>query len=96
MTRERDRPPRYTHEAGGWPGDGAALFTGWIERKVAAGELAVADPRATAVVLLDALYQFWLQRTAETEEPYGVDAERFLEAWVELVAGLRTSAVEQS
>lgn len=91
MVRERDHPPRYTHEPGGWPGDGAAFMTAWLDAKVAAGELEVADPRATAVVLLDALFQFWLQRNAETDEPYGVHAERFLDAWVALVAGLRTA-----
>ena len=91
MVRERDRPPRYTHEAGGWPGDGAAFLTAWLEAKAAAGELAVTDPRATAVVLLDALFQFWLQRTAETDTPYGVDAEGFLNAWVALIAGLQPS-----
>lgn len=89
MTREAERPSRYTHDPGGWPGDGAAFLSAWLEAKVAAGELVVADPRATAVVLLDALYQFWLQRTAETDTPYGVDAERFLDAWVALVAGLQ-------
>lgn len=89
MTRETERPSRYTHDPGGWPGDGAAFLTTWFEVKVAARELVVADPRAMAVVLLDGLYQFWLQRTAESDTPYGVDAERFLDAWVTLVAGLR-------
>lgn len=89
MTRESERPARYTHDAGGWPGDGPAFFTAWLESKVDAGELVVADPRATAVVLLDALTDYWLQRQTESDQPYDVEIERFLDAWVELIAGLQ-------
>ena len=89
MVRERDqRPSTYTHEPSGWPGDGPAFVAAWLEAKVESAELAVRDPRATALALLDALTFFWLQRATESETPYGVDDERFLDAWVEMVAGL--------
>lgn len=89
LTREIERPARYTHDAGGWPGDGLVFLTGWLDAKVAAGELVVADTRATAVVLVDALIDFWLQRQTESDEPYGVSTDRFLAAWLELVDGRR-------
>lgn len=89
MTREADRPSRYTHDADGWPGDGYAFVTGWLDAKVTAGELVVADTRATAVVLMDAIVNYWLQRQTESERPYGVDPDRFLDAWIELIARLR-------
>ena len=91
LTRESERPSRYTHDPDGWPGDGYAFVTTWLDSKVAAGELAVSDSRATAIVLMDAVVNYWLQLQTESEEPYGVDADRFLDAWVELIAGLRTS-----
>src|SRR5436190_14868024 len=54
MVRESEhRPASYTHDPNGWPGDGPAFVTAWLESKVERGELAVSDPRATAVVLLD-------------------------------------------
>lgn len=92
MTREREhRPPSYTHDPAGWPGDGPAFVTAWLESKIERNELAVPDPRATAVVLLDALTTYWLQRQVESDTPYGVDEERFIDAWVELVAALAPS-----
>lgn len=89
MTRETERPARYTHEPNGWPGDGHAFFTNWLDTMVAAGELHVTDTRATAVVLMDAVVNYWLQRNTESDTPYGIDPERFLDAWVQLIAALR-------
>ena len=90
MTRETEmRPPSYTHAADGWPGDGPAFVARWLEARAADGTIEVDDPRATAVVLLDALTFYWLQRATESPEPYGVDEDRFLESWVRLVRGLR-------
>ena len=92
MVRETEhRPLSYTHDPEGWPGDGPAFVTTWLESKIERGELTVSDPRATAVVLLDALTFYWLQRRAESDAPYGVDDARFVDAWVELVAGLVTA-----
>ena len=89
MVREHEHRPRsYTHEPNGWPGDGPAFVTAWLESKIERGELAVSDARATAVVLLDALTSYWFQRKTETAAPYGVDDDRFVDAWVELVAAL--------
>lgn len=89
MVREVEhRPPRYTHDPNGWPGDGPAFVASWLESKVKAGQLVVSNPRATAVVLLDALTSYWLQRHTESDKPYGVDDQQFVDAWVDLIAGL--------
>lgn len=89
MTRETERPSRYTHDPDGWPGDGYAFVTDWLDTKVDAGELVIDDTRATAVVLMDAVVNYWLQRQTESDAPYGIDSDRFLDAWVELIAALR-------
>lgn len=89
LTRETERPARYTHDPGGWPGDGHTFVIQWLDAKVDAGELVVADTGATAIVLMDSVVNYWFQRQTEADAPYGIDAERFLDAWVELVAGLR-------
>lgn len=89
MTRETERPSRYTHDPDGWPGDGYAFVTNWLDTKVEAGELVVADTRATAIVLMDAVVNYWLQRQTESDTPYGVDPDRFLDAWAGLIVGLR-------
>lgn len=89
MTRETDRPARYTHEPDGWPGDGFAFVTTWLDSKVDSGELVVGDTRATAVVLMDSVINYWLQRNTESDNPYGIDPDRFLDAWVQLIAALR-------
>src|SRR5207237_8676774 len=89
LVRQRDhRPSNSTHDPHGWPGDGPAFVTAWLESKVERGELAVSDPRATAVVLLDALTLYWLQRQTESDTPYSVDDQRFIDAWVELISSL--------
>lgn len=89
LTRETTRPSRYTQNPDGWPGQGYAFVTTWLDTKVKAGLLRASDTRATAIVLMDAVVNYWLQRQTESDEPYGVDADRFLDAWVELIAGLR-------
>jgi AcrR family transcriptional regulator len=83
-----DRPRGYSQKPGGWPGEGPAFVAAWLTQCVASGELVVSDPRATAVVLLDALTAYWAQRETESPTPYGVDGDRFIESWVELVMGL--------
>jgi AcrR family transcriptional regulator len=89
MVRETEHRPRsYSHAPDHWPGDGPAFVTAWLESKVDTGELAVSDPRATAVVLLDALTSYWHQCQTESVKPYGVNDTRFIDAWVELIAGL--------
>jgi hypothetical protein len=55
--------------------------------------LVVEDPEATAVVLMDALTNYWLQREVEDPVPYGVDGDRFVAAWSRLVLGMRPAAV---
>jgi AcrR family transcriptional regulator len=82
------RPDNYSTEPDGWPGDGPAFATSWLTRQIENGSIVVADPRATALVLLDALTAYWTQRETEGSEPYGVDDDRFVDAWVELVLGL--------
>lgn len=89
MTRETERPSRYTHDPDGWPGDGYAFVTTWLNTKVNAGELVIDDTQATAIVLMDAVVNYWLQRQTESDSPYGVDPNRFLDAWVALIAALR-------
>jgi AcrR family transcriptional regulator len=90
MVRETTvRPASYTHAAGGWPGDGPAFVSSWLEGHTTNGTLRIADVRATALVLLDALTFYWLQRATESPEPYGVNDTHFLDAWVHLVTSLR-------
>jgi AcrR family transcriptional regulator len=92
LTRETKlRPRSYTHDPGGWPGDGPAFVAEWLDRQIAAGQIDELDSRAAALVLLDALTFFWLQRETESETPYGVDHSRFVEAWVRLVVALLDS-----
>lgn len=91
MTRETtNRPKTCTHAADGWPGDGPALVASWLDRHNAVGTLTVADTRAMAVVLLDALTFYWLQGNTESPQPYGIDDNRFIDAWVQLITALRT------
>jgi AcrR family transcriptional regulator len=93
MAREPEhRPPSYSHDETGWPGDGPAFVATWLQANVAARRLMVNDPRATAVVLLDALTSYWLQQQTESSQPYGINDERFVNAWTELIAGLLRGA----
>jgi AcrR family transcriptional regulator len=86
--RARPTPPGYSHAADDFPGQGVALVAAWLRRRVDGGDVGpVVDPEATALVLLDALTNHWLQREAEDAAPYGVDRERFLAAWVDLALG---------
>lgn len=95
LTLTRDagkRPANYSHEPGGWPGTSMAEVAAWLRARSASGELVVEDPEATAVVLMDALTNYWLQREAESPTPYGVDEGRFVAAWTSLVLGMRPPA----
>jgi AcrR family transcriptional regulator len=82
------RPRSYTHDPDGWPGDGPALVAKWLERQLGPHKTDELDSHATALVLLDALTFFWLQRETESATPYGIDDSRFVEAWVRLVVAL--------
>lgn len=82
------RPSNYTHAPDGFPGNGVALVSAWLQGLADRGELeAVEDPDATALVLVDALTNYWLQREAEDPTPYGVSGDRFITAWTRLIIG---------
>lgn len=91
LTRERGpRPAGYGHGPDDWPGSGVPFVSSWLRARVASGDLApVEDPDATALVLLDTLWAYWLQREAEGPTPYGIDDTRFIAAWTDLVLRLR-------
>ena len=84
-------PSNYSHKADTFPGSGVAFLAQWLTRRSRGrGRVLkrVADPEATALVLLDALTFFWMQKEGETAAPYGVDTERFIMAWSNLVLEL--------
>jgi AcrR family transcriptional regulator len=94
LTRDtHPKPPNYGYEATQFPGMGMTFIATWIRAHVATGDLApIADPEATALVFADALTNYWLQREAEDPIPYGVDSDRFIAAWADLLLRLRPSS----
>jgi AcrR family transcriptional regulator len=92
LTRGAAPPPsNYSHDADNFPGNGVAFLARWLTRRSRGrGRVLkrVADPEATALVLLDALTFFWMQKEGEAPAPYGVDPERFIKAWSNLVLQL--------
>jgi AcrR family transcriptional regulator len=91
LTRDtHPRPANYGYEPTMFPGGGMTFIATWLRGRMASGDLAsIPDPEATALVLADALTNYWLQREAEDPIPYGVDGDRFIAAWVDLVLRLR-------
>lgn len=91
LTRDtHPRPRSYGYEPGMFPGSGPRFIASWLRTHVESGDFApIGDPDATALVLADALTNYWLQREAEDPVPYGVESDRFVGAWVELVLRLR-------
>ncbi len=82
-------PSNYKHDAESFPGNGVAFVEQWLRRRIRGRALKrVADPKATALVLLDALTFYWMQKEGEDPTPYGVDSERFIKSWCELVSQL--------
>ncbi len=92
LTRGAARPPsNYSHDADNFPGNGVAFLAQWLRRRSTGRNRVlrrVSDPEATALVLLDALTFFWMQKEGESAAPYGVDPERFIKAWTGLVLEL--------
>src|SRR3954453_10574919 len=59
-------PANYGHEPDTFPGNGVAFLGSWLTSRAQARVLKrVDDPEATALVLLDALTFYWLQKEAE-------------------------------
>ena len=84
-------PPNYSHDSDSFPGNGVAFLAQWLlSRSRGRGRILkrIADPEATALVLLDALTFYWMQKEGEAATPYGVDSERFIKAWCDLVLQL--------
>jgi len=82
-------PSNYGHDSRTFPGSGVTFLAEWLETcgKGRAFKR-VADHEATALVLLNALTFYWMQKEGESPTPYGVDSERFIEAWCTLVLQL--------
>jgi hypothetical protein len=55
-----------------------------------AGRLRVPDPDALAVLLLDGHMAFWRRCQTEGDTPQGIDRERIITAWVDLVVSMAT------
>ena len=90
LTRDTNAPPtNYGHNPNQFPGNGVAFLAEWLRTRAKKRLLKrVADPEATALVLLNALTFFWMQKEGESPTPYGVDGERFITAWCALVLQL--------
>ena len=92
LTRGAAPPPaNYSHDSADFPDNGVAFLADWLtKRSRGRGRVLkqMADPEATALVLLDALTFYWMQKEAEAAAPYGVDSERFIKAWCSLVLQL--------
>jgi hypothetical protein len=90
LSRDPSPTPRsYSHEPGMFPGNGVAFLARWLRSRAKTKALKrLKDPEATALVLLDALTFYWLQKQTETPTPYGVDSERFIRAWCDMVLDL--------
>lgn len=58
-------------------------FTMWITEQTGRGALRVADPAATAAVLLSSLTYLPILQTLIGRTPGDIDSERFAEAWVQ-------------
>ena len=83
-------PTSYGHDANQFPGNGVAFLASWLRSRSRSRHLTrITDPEATALVLLDALTFFWMQKEGEGPNPYGVDSERFIKAWCDLVLLLK-------
>jgi AcrR family transcriptional regulator len=62
----------------------------WVAAKVKSGELADVDPDAVAVIALGAVSNYWLHAKLLDWRPAGVDQDRFVDAWVDLLLRLRS------
>jgi AcrR family transcriptional regulator len=91
LTRDtHPKPANYGYEPTMFPGGGPSFIATWLRNHIETGDLApLDDPEATALVLADSLTTFWLQREAEDPIPYGIDSDRFITAWADLVLRLR-------
>lgn len=65
-----------------------AEFTDWMRKHAEEGEVFAADIEATAAVALGAIVQYRAIEALLGEPPMGMDEERFLQAWVEMVSSL--------
>ncbi len=54
---------------------------GWLQERIASGELPPRDTDATAVVLLGGLVMYRLYEAMWGRTPLGISAERFVDAW---------------
>ena len=67
-----------------------AAIADWLRDRAARGELRVEDPEAAAAVLLGGLTSFKLFQALLGEPPAGLDDERFVQAWLQVMLhGLR-------
>lgn len=82
-------PTNYGHDSGAFPGAGVSFLAEWLNRCGNGRTFKrLDDHEATALVLLDALTFYWMQKEGESPAPYGVDSERFIQAWCSLVVQL--------
>lgn len=65
-----------------------AEFTDWLRKHIDTGEVCVDDVEATAAVVLGAIVQYRAIEALLGAAPMGMDEERFLQAWVEMVSSL--------
>lgn len=84
--REHDLPAPSREK---WPARGHEWFARWLALKTKERVLSVPDPEATAVALLGVLVSFWQNSQQPSTRPLDVTESRIIDAWVNLVLGLR-------
>ncbi|HYZ93610.1 MAG TPA: helix-turn-helix domain-containing protein [Actinomycetota bacterium] len=65
-----------------------AEFSEWLRSHVEAGNASCADVDAVATAALSAIFAYRASESVLGFAPAGMDDERFLEGWVELIGGL--------
>jgi hypothetical protein len=61
-----------------WPATGHEWFAEWVRDRERRGEIVLDDAPATAVVLLGALANYWLNSRGRIDPVLGVDEDRFV------------------
>jgi AcrR family transcriptional regulator len=89
LTREpRYRPDTFGIDPQRWPLTGPAFLARWLTTLHTNGDLTVTDPDATALVMYDALAAYWRQHQTHGEAPYGIEPDRYIQAWTNLALAL--------
>jgi glyoxylase-like metal-dependent hydrolase (beta-lactamase superfamily II) len=81
----RYRPDTFGIDPQRWPVTGPAFLARWLTGLHTNGDLTIADPDATALVMFDALTAYWRQHQTRGDAPNGIEPDRYIEAWTNLI-----------